>query len=210
MNKCVILGAGEYGANFPAYDKNDFYIAADGGFSAAERFGIKPNLLIGDFDSLKTALPQDIKTVSLPVNKDVTDMDAAVSEGIRLGYNNFELYGGTGGRPDHTFANLSLLARLSQNKKRAVLFGSGFIFTAVTNDKIKITCSEGKTLSLFSWTDTSQGVTTTGVQYPLNNKTLLSSFALGVSNSFTKETAEISVENGTLIVMSETPSFLVD
>lgn len=210
MSKCVILGAGEYDGSFPVYDKNDFYIAADGGVAAAEKLGIKPDLIIGDFDSLNTDLPQDIETVTLPVKKDVTDMDAAVSEGIRRGYKSFELYGGMGGRPDHTFANLSLLARLSQNAINAVLFGEGFILTAVTNGNIKITGAEGKTLSVFSWTDTSDGVTIQGLKYEIENETLKSSFALGVSNSFTEKTAEISVKNGTLIVMSEKPSVLID
>lgn len=210
MNKCVIFGAGEYDESIPAYNENNFYIAADGGLSAAFGVAIVPDLLIGDFDSLKTDLPQSIKTVMLPIKKDVTDMDAAVSEGLKRGYKAFELYGGTGGRPDHTFANLSLIARLSQNGIKAVLFGEGFIFTAVTNGKIKISGTIGKTLSLFSWTDKAEGVTTRGVKYPLTDKTLVSSFALGVSNSFTEKTAEIEVKNGTLMVMSENPAILIE
>jgi len=159
----------------------------------------------GDFDSLKVSLPPDIPTVTLPVKKDVTDMDAAVNEGIKRGYESFEIYGGMGGRPDHTMANISLLARLSQDNKSAVMYGAGFSIAPLTDGRMTVNGEDGKTVSVFSWTDISEGVSIKGLKYEADNIRLTSSFALGVSNSFTGQKAEISVKK-TLIIMTENNS----
>ena len=205
MKTCVIFGAGEYDAYRPAYDKNCLYIAADGGLKEMLACGIAPDLVIGDFDSLDTAPPEGVPRVTLPVEKDVTDMDAAAVEGIRRGCTDFILLGGTGGRPDHTLANYSLLARLSQKGCRARLYGAGFTVTAVTNGALHFPAGRTGAAAVFSWTDVSEGVTIRGLQYELTGGTLTSAFALGVSNRFTGAPAYIEVKKGTLLIMAETP-----
>ncbi|MBQ7637443.1 MAG: thiamine diphosphokinase [Clostridia bacterium] len=203
MKKCVIFGAGEYDESLPVREEGDFFIAADGGLEAMLSRGFTPDLILGDFDSLKTSLPEGIPTVTLPVEKDVTDMDAAVAQGLKRGYKLFLLYGGAGGRPDHTFANYSLLARLSMNGCSARLYGAGFTVSAITDGCITLRGEKNKTVSVFSWTDVSEGVSIRGMKYNLENETLTSSFALGVSNAFEREEGEISVNKGTLLIMRE-------
>ena len=205
MKTCVIFGAGEYDAYRPAYDENFFYIAADGGLKEMLACGITPNLLIGDFDSLDITPPQGIPHVRLPVQKDVTDMDAAVAEGRIRGYSDFILLGGMGGRPDHTMANYSLLARLSQQNCTAKLYGEGFTVTAVTDGAVDFAAGYSGTAAVFSWTDVSEGVDIKGMAYELENGRLVNNFALGVSNRFTGAPARIEVKKGTLLIMAETP-----
>ena len=205
MKTCVIFGAGEYDAYRPAYDKNCFYIAADGGLKEMLACGIAPDLLIGDFDSLDITPPQGVPCVTLPVEKDVTDTDAAVTEGLKRGCTDFILLGGTGGRPDHTLANYSLLARLSQQGCTARLYGAGFTVAAVTNGALRFPAGRTGAAAVFSFTDVSEGVSIEGLKYELKNGTLTSNFALGVSNRFTGAEARIEVKKGTLLVMAETP-----
>lgn len=202
MKTCIIFGAGEYDAQTPLIPADSFIIAADAGYTRCLGLGLTPDLAIGDFDSL-CKVPDLSNTVRLPVEKDVTDMEAAVKQGISRGCKVFHLYGGMGGRPDHTLANYTILTKLSQEKREVFLYGEGYVVTAVTNGTLTLTGGRGETVSVFSWTERSEGVTLRGLKYPLENATLTNTFALGVSNSFADDTAVISVRNGTLLVMRE-------
>ncbi len=198
----MIFGAGEYDAQRPVKTEDCFIIAADAGYEHCVALGFVPDLVIGDFDSL-CKVPNLSNVVRLPVEKDVTDMDAAVEMGLKRGCKVFQLYGGMGGRPDHTLANYTILTKLSQKNIAAALYGEGYAVTAVTNGTLTLAGKRGETVSVFAWTDTAEGVTLRGLKYPLENATLVNNFALGVSNSFEAETAAISVERGTLLVMWE-------
>ena len=81
-----------------------------------------------------------------------------------------------------------------------MIYGDGFVLTAVRNGGITLIGEKGSYVSVFSLTDASEGVCLSGLKYELENYTLTSSFPLGVSNEFTDKTAEISVSNGILAV----------
>ncbi len=197
MKICYIIGAGDLPLLY--IKKDGLVIAADGGL---DRMGETiPDLVVGDFDSAATQPPDN--AVILPIEKDVTDMRYAVDMGIESGCDIFILYGGTGGRPDHTFANYALLCYLAENGKTAYLLGDRFITTAINNSSIKIQGKIENILSVFAAGDRAEGVTLKGLKYPLNDHTLIFSAPLGVSNSFTEPEAEISVKNGTLLIMWE-------
>lgn len=198
----IIFGAGEYDARTPLLTENCLVIAADAGYARCLALGIAPDLVIGDFDSLEHA-PDAANVVRLPVEKDVTDMDAAVALALERGCAVLYLYGGMGGRPDHTLANYALLARLSRQGVRAVLYGEGYSVTAVTDGSLTLAGGRGETVSVFAWSEKAEGVTLRGLKYPLENAVLTNTFALGVSNSFAEETATVSVKRGTLLVMRE-------
>ena len=202
MKSCIIFGAGVYDAQTPVKSTDQLVIAADAGYEQCVKYGFVPDYVIGDFDSLCKA-PDLSNLVRLPVEKDVTDMDAAVALALEQGCKVIHLYGGMGGRPDHTLANYALLTKLSQSHVTACLYGEGYIVTAVTDGALTLTGGRGETVSVFAWTEKAEGVTLRGLKYPLENATLTNTFALGVSNSFVQETAEISVANGTLLVMRE-------
>ncbi len=197
MKICYIIGAGDLPLLY--IKKDGLVIAADGGL---DQLGdIIPDIVVGDFDS--AAAPPPENAVILPVEKDVTDMRYAADMGIENGCDTYILYGGTGGRPDHTFANYSLLCYLAEKGKTAYLLGDGFITTAINNDSVKIQGEIGNTLSVFSAGDRAEGVALKGLKYTLSDHTLTFSDPLGVSNSFTEPTAEISVKSGTLLIMWE-------
>ena len=91
---CVILGAVPEDADLiREYTKNAFVICADGGLDTALKNNIRPDLIVGDFDSAETDVPEGIETIRLPVHKDDTDMLFAVKEGFRRGCQNFFLLG---------------------------------------------------------------------------------------------------------------------
>ena len=180
---CYVVGTGEnFGLDFqPA--TGDLVIAADAGLRYLEEQGIRADLVIGDFDTLKY-IPGHSNTIALNAEKDDTDTLAAVREGIRAGYTSFHIYCGTGGRIDHTMANLQVLAYLSANNMRGFLFDNGTVITAITNGSLcfgKIPCGY---VSVFSCSEKAEGVTLCGLKYELNNATLTNTFPIGVSNEF--------------------------
>lgn len=201
--RCVIIGGGD--SSTEIFKKNiltdDFIICADSGFDIATESGFAPDLLIGDFDSIK-AVPENVIKITLPVEKDVTDTVAAFNEGIKLGFNNFVLFGGTGGRFEHTFANISLMANASKSGMTFEIIDNKHIFRSVTNSSISIKRKDNQQVSVFAFGDRAFGVTLKGFHYPLWDYTLDPfNGALGTSNDIVEEYGEISVLNGTLVII---------
>ena len=197
---CYIVGAGEnYGIDFsPSTD--DLVIAADAGFQVLEQNGITMDLVIGDFDSLPFA-PKHPEVITLKKEKDDTDMRAAVLEGLKAGYETFHIYGGTGGRIEHTIANMQLLAELSSGGKRGFLFGRDYIITALTNGTLMLPDHISGYVSVFAHSERAEGVWLKGLKYELQDAVLTNSYPLGVSNELIGKEASISVKNGTLLIV---------
>jgi len=205
--RCYIAGAGEFCENtLPGH--NDYIIAADGGYAALTSFDINPDMIVGDFDSLKPELLETAlnhpNVVRSPVEKDDTDMMLAAFKGLELGYNEFIINGGLGGRLDQTFANIQLLGYLLENNAHGYLLGNNIIITAIKNGELLINPpneKENNTISVFCHGETAQGVYLQGLMYPLENATITGNYPIGVSNEFTGAPAKISVKKGTLILM---------
>lgn len=198
---CYIFGAGEHYGPPPTPVFGDLVIAADGGFAYLEQHGLVPDLVVGDFDSLPKIPQSGVNTIVLPKEKDDTDMVAALREGQNRGYRVFHIYGGTGGRLDHTLANIQCIADLAQKGCKGCLFDRDTVITAIHNDKLIFSATARGTVSAFAHTEVCTGVYERGLKYPLTDATLRNTYPLGVSNEFTGVNSEISVREGTLIVI---------
>lgn len=199
MKSCHIVGAGECKELKIKKESGDLIIAADGGYLYLEKAGIKPDIAIGDFDSLNIS-PVCDKIIKLNPVKDITDMDAAVNVGIDEGFSCFHLYGATGGRIDHTIANIQLIASLAQRKMKAFIHDGNMIITAICNDSLQFGSESKGYISVFSHSEKCSGVYLKGLKYPLENAELTNTFPLGVSNEFIGKNSEIIIGNGTAIV----------
>ncbi len=204
MKRCIIVGAGNIYTPIRV-EKGDLVIAADGGYAHLLKAGIKPDVLIGDFDSLEN-LPDSkkVEIIRYPVEKDETDMYLAYKIGVSRGCDEYYLYGGVGGREDHTFANYCLLIEIINDNNQAYLVGNGMKIFAIKNKNIELFSRVGCGLSVFAFGGDAHGVSIKGLKYEVENITLKASCPLGVSNSFIdNRKAEISVKNGTLLIMQE-------
>jgi len=197
--KCFIVGAGAFYGFDTMPDAADCVIAADGGYAVCCREGIVPRFVIGDFDSLGT-VPDAPNTVVVPVEKDDTDMMLAVKKGLELGCREFYLYGGTGGRLDHTIANLQTLLYIARHGGCGWLYDKAARYTALENGTLWLNARETGILSVFSMDGKSEGVSISGAKYPLEHGTLTADFPLGVSNHFVGQPVTVSVEKGALLV----------
>ena len=199
---CFVVGAGETDL-VPDPRTGDLVLAADGGAAHLARAGISPDGILGDFDSLGRVPRADCPVVTLPVEKDETDTAAAISYGWERGYRRFCILGGTGGREDHTLANIAHLWSVAKRGGHATLEGDGFVRSVIVNDSLHFSPKKGKTVSVFSLTEESRGVTLEGLYYPLSDGALRADTPLGVSNSALGGEALVSVKEGALLVMWE-------
>lgn len=197
---CVIFGAGETVSPRKKFGKDDLIVAADGGFAAATEAGLSPSVVIGDFDSGKIPENTAAHIIKLSRDKDDTDMLAAVKLGLRRGYKNFVIYGGTGGRNDHTFANIATLAYLNAFSARGFLVGKDETATVFTDGTFVLPTVHG-TVSVFAYGGAATGVTLKNLSYELNDAELLPEMPIGVSNATVGTgRASVSVKHGTLLV----------
>lgn len=178
-----------------------FVIAADGGYLSCDQYGITPDLIIGDFDSAPRPCDHE-NIIIFPSHKNDTDCMLAVKEGLSRGYTEFYIVGATGGRFDHTLANLQVLSYLAKSGARGTMVDDKHMTTVLGKEmKLEIDKFDGY-LSVLSLSDKCTGVTLRGVEYPLTNATLYSTFALGVSNHITQQKCTISFDEGLLLVMA--------
>lgn len=181
--------------------KADYVIACDSGYRHAQKAGIKPDLLIGDFDSYKGELPDDIETIRTVPEKDDTDTLMALKEALGRGYRRIVIAGALGGRIDHMVGNLSLTAFASERGADCQIVDAHHRILAVKNETRKIYRENWRNLSVFSFDTISKGVTLKGLKYTLNNAVMNNSVVLGVSNEFAEDCAEITVTDGTLLII---------
>ena len=199
METCVIFCAGGFDSLAEPVGAGDFVMAADGGLTHLQELGLKPDGVLGDFDSLGY-IPDGAKV--FPVEKDDTDSMLAVRRGLEMGFRRFVLYGAMdGNRIDHAVANFQALQFLADRGATGFLVGLSQIATVVKNGRISFPPAPEGIVSAFCMGADAEGVTIKGLQYPLRDSTLTAGFPLGVSNHFMGETAEISVKNGCLLMI---------
>ena len=201
MKCCYIVGAGEMGGCKIAWKAGDLLIAADAGYTQVRRQGLKPDLVVGDFDSLGS-VPEGEKIVRHPVMKDDTDTMLCVKRALNAGYLEILLVGGFGGRLDHTLANLQTMRYMAERGARAVMDDGITRAETVLNGETRVRRRKGK-LSVFSLSDKCEGVSIRGALYELEDGELTAAFPLGVSNEYASDEVWIQVKKGCLLIVQE-------
>lgn len=200
MKTCLIFSGGTYTPLSDAIPNADYVIACDRGWQYALRDGVKPDVIIGDFDS---APAPDISVPILvhPVIKDDTDTMLAVRHGLEQGCDHFCFLYALGGRADHMFANLQTAAFAVNARASAVILGQDDVYTFFSGRSVTFPRRPGWSLSVFAISDVCTGVSISGTKYEVEGAELNNYFPLGVSNAWASESAEICVDQGILMVV---------
>lgn len=198
--RCVIISGGEY-SPFPALRSDDFVIACDRGYSYALREGLRPALVVGDFDSCTDPVPGDIPVLRFKKEKDDTDTMLAVRCALERGFGELLLLCALGGRLDHCLANLQSAAFAAERGLKVSVLSADTRIFFLRSGSMELERIEDFSLSVLAHSQCCTGVTLRGVKYPLTGATLTSSFPLGVSNAWSGDRATVSVESGTLMIV---------
>lgn len=205
--RCVIVGGAEirnYGMIRESLREADYLIFCDSGLRHMEQLQVKPDLIVGDFDSHENP-HLDVETIVLPCEKDDTDTVYAVKEAVKRGFDQFLLIGAVGGRLDHTLGNVSILLYLDSLGLRGSILDDYSEMEIVSKKPVSIDGSY-PFFSLLNITGCAKGVTVTGAKYPLKDAEITCEYQYGVSNEVLPgHTAEVSVENGKLLLIKIKP-----
>ena len=186
---------------------DDWILAADGGLHNCSRLGLKPAVVIGDFDSLGTADLAALQTTGVtavrhPERKDETDLELALEYAVRHGAREILILGALGDRWDQTLANALLLASPTLAAVRTWLSdGSQQVTLARPESPLTLRGHPGDTLSLLPLAGDAHGVTTSGLEYPLQAETLRFAATRGVSNTLLGSMATVHLTAGLLLVV---------
>lgn len=201
--RCIIISGSPVCCDFDILP-SDYVIACDKGYQHAKNLNIVPDIIMGDFDSYKGELNninENIKVIKAPCEKNDTDTLMAVKYAMEKGFNDFILLGATKGRLDHLMANFSACAFIASKGCKCKMIDDENIIFAIKDSNLVLEKKENYSVSVFSYTDKSVGVSLKGLEYPLDNVVLTNLFPIGVSNEFKDDIATIEVKSGILIVI---------
>jgi thiamine pyrophosphokinase len=206
MNKrAIIFLNGEYAQIEPLVPLTQevfLVIGVDGGTRHLVDFGLTPQLIIGDMDSIPQPdfdrfKSENVQMLKFPRQKNETDFQLALDQAIQADCREALVFGALGGRSDHLIANLLLPLQYLDKVKTSLFHGSEEI--TYINNHSTIHGAPGDILSLIPISNDASGVTTTGLLYPLNFETLHIGSPRGVSNELITNKAKVSVTSGVLL-----------
>jgi len=203
MGRCIIVGGADindYNYIKSCINSDDFFIFCDSGLKHMEKLSVKPNLIVGDFDSCEN--PQlDIETIVLPCEKDDTDTYFAIKEAIKRGFDDFMLIGVVGQRLDHTLGNVSILLYLESFGKKCVIVDDYSTMLIVSKEPQYIDDSYSY-FSLLNITGVAESVYIENAKYPLQDAKINCEYQYAISNEVIKgKTAKVWVNNGKLLLI---------
>lgn len=199
MRDVLIVGSGQdiSSEKLIFESRNSSYIiASDGGVDILNRYGIKPDIAIGDFDSIKSAVPENIPVLEYPVDKDLSDSEISLQHALSLNPSSIKLFGMTGDYMDHSFANiLNLFRNISSDTKLEIITSNSKIFVASKNQSFH--SLKNRRVSLFFFSNVSDFYLK-GFRYNFN-KTNLTPFDYSLSNVIDDDYAEINFNEGLVL-----------
>lgn len=204
MRTCALVGASTFNAEqfiaMHGAGAFDYVIAVDGGFASLEDIGVRPDLVMGDFDSLGY-IPQGIRNVRFPAEKDKSDMELALKRAKGQRFERVIVFGALGRRLDHTMANMAVFSKYSELGLKVTAIGEdSAIFFITGPDIFEAPAQESGTVSVFAMSDRTEGVFERGLKWELDDVELTNRESIGLSNELVGEAIMIGVEKGTLAI----------
>jgi thiamine pyrophosphokinase len=183
----------------------DLVLAADGGANLCLAWGWPVDAVVGDMDSVDAGVRQQLEAqgtpfVVSPVEKDETDLELALRLALDWGATELIIAGALGARIDHTLGNLALLA-LPSLADIPTCIADGDQTVRLARYQLIIAGQPGDTLSLLPFGGDTHGVSVAGVHWPLHGAHLPLGPSLSISNRMIADRAEISVQDGLLLVV---------
>lgn len=195
MKEIALFLNGEAPAEKPDLKGYKKVFCTDGAFHYLQRYGIKPDVVSGDFDSLES-LPPEIERIPTP-DQEYTDFEKALCIIREAGYKQVEVYGASGKEQDHFLGNLTVGYKF-QNAL-ALRFIDNYQTYYFTQKHTELQGVKGKTISLYPF-PTASGIVTKGLAYPLSGEDLSWKSRIGTRNQASDDRVQITYEAGSLLL----------
>ena len=190
-------------------EETEFIIGVDKGLAFLYEHKIKPDYIVGDFDSLPEEILESYRQEGeIPIRaynpvKDATDTKIALDKALEEGSTEIWILGATGTRIDHVVCNLQILKTAWEKKVPTWIVDSRNKIGLPVEKEFSLRKEEqyGTYVSLFPMGETVEGLTLEGFKYPLDHYQLKDREGLGVSNEITADTATVSWEQGVLLMI---------
>lgn len=187
----------------PYLDGATAVIAADGGGNYLAKLGVRPDVVVGDLDSLDAGIYEEWEQagtiiLTYPAGKDETDMELALLYAVQHYEGDLKVFGALGGRLDQTLANILLLAHPDFDRRRVELV-EPHQRAWLVQGWTEIVGKPGDRVSLVPLAGDVHIGRTTGLKWQLEEETLHFGPARGISNVILKERAVVEVDSGTLL-----------
>lgn len=203
MKKCLIISGGDFSSR-PENLIYDYVIACDAGILHAKNLNIMPDLIIGDFDSLKEPIPDEFSHIPVgtyPIRKDDSDTMIAARIALEKCFDEVTILCALGGRLDHTFSNLQTLGFLAQNGCHGKILSDDTEILTHTGGSLTLPRKEGFSLSLFALTDLCKDICISGSAYDVEHVDVTNTFPVGLSNYWINDEVTLSMESGILLII---------
>ena len=177
----------------------DLVVCADGGANIARKHGIRPDIILGDLDSVLASTKTFYRRVPLLAaeDQDSTDLEKAISFCVARKISSVDILGATGERIDHTAGSLGCFKRFGDTIQLRFIDSFGELFRVGRH--MRMNMRKGEKLSLIPL-GRCVGVTTRNLKYPLTNEFLELGVREGISNEATAPHVSISVRQGVLLI----------
>jgi thiamine pyrophosphokinase len=184
-------------------EPDDLVIAADGGTHHCLGLGIRPQVVIGDLDSvrddeLEALSAQGTEIITYPRRKDFTDLELALLEAQKRGADRVLVLAGLGKRWDQSLANILLPAAFA-DLQISLVDGRQELHFLHPGEPFEISGQPGDTVSLIPLGGDAHGITTHGLEYPLYAESLQLGSTRGISNVLLEEHASVRLGEGMLL-----------
>lgn len=169
-----------------------FIICADGGYNLL--CGIKPDIIIGDFDSINST-NIDCEKIKYPANKDKTDSELCIDYALQNGYTHITFYGAIGGRCDQMLGNINLLGYCNKNNISAKIAHKDCNIY-FCDDYLSFKTTINSTISILAISEKIEIDNSSLVKYPIENLTIELFSSRGISNISLSENFYIKLKSG--------------
>lgn len=194
----------DYGRLELEANRADFIICADGGMNHLAKINKKPDIVIGDLDSINQLALDYIKSNNIPVEKypaikDATDTNIAMEYLIDKGYKEIVLMGVTGTRQDHTMANIFLLSTLHDKGIKGKIVDDNNIIYLI-DDYLELEYLEDSYLSIIPIVNEGIVISLSGFFYNLDREFIPFGSTHGISNKIIENIGIIKVHSGRALI----------
>jgi thiamine pyrophosphokinase len=178
-----------------------YIIGIDGGMKTLKEAEIKPDIGVGDFDSVNVLDYSDTPIEKLCPEKDDTDTEHALHMAIDMNPSEIVLMGATGSRLDQTISSIELLkCAVDAGVQAVILDPTNRIRVAKGETVITKGDSFGYYVSVIPFSEDLTDLTMKGFKYEIEDFTLKKGISRCISNELASNRAVISC-SGYYIVM---------